>query len=197
MTRDTRERITTTATTLFRRQGWTGTGLAQIAAESGTGVGSIYHFFGGGKDALTAEVVRDGGRAYGAYVAAVLADGPGDPVDALGHAFVRAAEDLAASDYADACPIATIALEVASTHEPLRVATAEVFASWIEALSAFCRGVVDDEAEARDLAYAVLTMLEGAFVLARSSRSREPLLAAGRGVVRLAEGQRDRVARGG
>lgn len=189
MAGDTRERITTAAGTLFRRQGWSGTGLAQIASESGTRVGSIYHFFAD-KEALTVEVVRVGGAAYAAYVAQVLIDGPADPVTALGEAFVRAAEDLAASGYADACPIATIALEVASTNEPLRVATAEVFDSWLETLRVYCLQVVDDEDEARDLAHAVLTMLEGAFVLARAARSPEPLLAAGRNVVRLARAAR-------
>ena len=186
MARDTRERITTAAATLFRRQGYTGTGLQQIAAESQTRVGSIYHFFTGGKDALTAEVVRTGGVAYGAMVGRILANGPDDPVDALGAMFEQAAVDLAATDYADACPIATIALEVASTNEPLRIATAEVFENWLQGLTAFCHQIVDDPAGARDLAVAVLVTLEGAFILARAARDPEPLLAAGRSVERLA-----------
>lgn len=188
---DTRDRVVGAAASLYRRQGCTGTGLAQIAQESGTRVGSIYHFFGGGKDALTEEVVRTSGAAYGALVAGILAEGPEDPVEALGAAFDRAADDLAASGYADACPIATIALEVASTHEPLRRATAEVFEEWLVGLTAFCRGVVDDEAVARDLATAVLTMLEGAFVLSRAARDGTALHAAGRSIVVLASALRD------
>ena len=46
-------------------------------------------------------------------------------------AFIAAGRDLAATGYADACPIETLAhLEVASTPERLRLATAEVFDSW-------------------------------------------------------------------
>ena len=46
--------------------------------------------------------------------------------------FYGAAEVLRETDYADACPIETLALEVASTNEPLRIATAEVFESWLD-----------------------------------------------------------------
>ncbi|MFJ7592245.1 hypothetical protein ACIQZO_33745 [Streptomyces sp. NPDC097617] len=49
-------------------------------------------------------------------------------------AFTAAAQTLRELDFADACPIATVALEVASTHEPLRRATAEVFASRTDGL---------------------------------------------------------------
>ncbi|NLU83569.1 TetR/AcrR family transcriptional regulator [Rhodococcus sp. HNM0569] len=186
----TRERILTAAAALFRRQGYTGTGLKQIAAESRARVGSIYHFFDG-KDALTEEVVRTGGAAYGAMVLALLDGGPDDPVDALGAAFEQAAVDIALTDYADACPIATVALEVASTNEPLRQATADVFASWLDVLAAWCRVVVDDPDSARDLATAVVCALEGAFVLARAMRDPEPILAAGRSVTLLAAAMRD------
>lgn len=40
-------------------------------------------------------------------------------------------KDLVAADYADACPIATVALEVASANDALRQATSEVFSAWV------------------------------------------------------------------
>ncbi len=184
-THATRDRITETATVLFRRQGLAGTGLAQIAAESGARVGSIYHFFDG-KDAIAEEVVRTSGGAYGAMVMALLESGPDDPVEALAASFDVAAVNLQETGWADACPIATIALEVASTHERLRMATADVFQGWTESLTSWCRRIVDDEDRARDLALAVITTLEGAFVLARARRDPEPLHAAGRTIRLLA-----------
>ncbi|POM24262.1 putative HTH-type transcriptional regulator YxaF [Actinomadura rubteroloni] len=186
---DTRERIARAAGTLFRRQGYSATGLQQIAAESRTRIGSIYHFFPG-KDALAEDVVRTGGAAYGAMVLALLENGPDDPVEALGAAFAQAADDLAASDYADACPIATIALEVASTNDPLRRATADVFTAWLDALASWCRRIVTDPDAAHDLATAILTSLEGAFILSRALRDPAPLLAAGRSLTRLATAMR-------
>jgi hypothetical protein len=43
-----------------------------------------------------------------------------------------AAQHLRETDYEDACPIATVALEVWSTSEVMRPACAEVFEGWIE-----------------------------------------------------------------
>jgi hypothetical protein len=93
--------------------------------------------------------------------------------------FAAAAAHLVETDYADACPIATVALEVSSTSETMREACAEVFESWITAgAERFVRAGVDLP-KARELAIAMLTGLEGAFVLARATRSTEPLAVAG------------------
>src|SRR5580658_10314784 len=134
MAATTRERIIEAGAVLFRRQGYAGTGLKAIAAEAKAPFGSIYHFFPGGKDELTAEVIRAAGRVYGLLVP-LFFDAEPDVAVATRNAFRGAAETLRASDYADACPIATVALDVASTNETLRLATAEVFALWIDSLA--------------------------------------------------------------
>ena len=61
-----------------------------------------------------------------------------------------------------------MALEVASTNEPLRVVTAEIFDGWIEAATGLMErhGVPADAARALGIAY--ITGLEGAFVLSRA-----------------------------
>jgi hypothetical protein len=92
--------------------------------------------------------------------------------------FHGAAETLAATDFQDACPIATIALDVASTSDPLRRATAEVFDQWIAALT--------ERLDDHDRALAVLAALEGAFVLCRAQRTTAPMLAAGEMAAALA-----------
>ena len=55
-----------------------------------------------------------------------------DPVAATRDFFAAAAVTLRESDYADACPIATVALEVSSTNEPMRQACADVFNGWVD-----------------------------------------------------------------
>ena len=127
----TKDRILDTTAELFRRQGYVGTGMKQIAAEASAPFGSVYHFFPGGKEELGAEVIRTSGRLYMQLFATVAADAP-DVLSAVHDFFAGAGETLRETDYADACPIATVALEVASTSEPLRVATAEVFEEWID-----------------------------------------------------------------
>jgi AcrR family transcriptional regulator len=174
----TREKILDSSGELFRRQGYMGTGVKQIIEEAGAPFGSLYHFFPGGKAELGAETIRRSGALYGLlFVEYVGAD-----VDLVGGVrafFAGAAETLVETDYADACPIATVALEVSSTNEELRVACADVFSAWIEGgVARFAiEGIAPERARA--LALQMLAALEGAFVLSRALRSTEPLTAAG------------------
>jgi AcrR family transcriptional regulator len=174
----TRDRIVEASAELFRRQGYASTGVKRIVAAASAPFGSLYHFFPGGKEELGVEVVRWSGALYEQLIDAFFDPAP-DVATAVEEFFAAAAETLEETDYADACPIATVALEVASTNEPLRAATAEVFASWIAtATDRFEQGGVP-EGEARHLAIASLAALEGAFVLCRAQRTTEPLHAAG------------------
>ena len=93
--------------------------------------------------------------------------------------FAGAAEHLRETDYADACPIATVSLEVSSTSETMREACAEVFESWIEACVVRLVASGVSEGKSRELAIAMVAALEGAFVLARAARSTEALAVAG------------------
>jgi AcrR family transcriptional regulator len=183
----TRDRIVAAAAQLYGRYGYTGVGLKQVAAESGSPIGSLYHFFPGGKDELAAEALRMSGAGYQTLVEGVLADMP-DLASGIEQSFVLAAEVLAASGYVDACWIETVALEVASTNEPLRQVTAEIFESWIASGTAWVESHGVPPEEARALAIAYVSGLEGAFVLSRAMRSPEPLLSTGR---RLAAAARE------
>ena len=167
-----------TSAELFRRQGYAGTGVKQIAAMASAPFGSLYHFFPGGKEQLGEEVIRWSGDLYLQLFATIAMQAP-DPVTAIGDFFSGAAETLRETDYADACPIATVALEVASTNEPLRKATAAVFESWFEAASAYLSSAGIPPGRARELAISMLCLLEGAFVFSRAMRSTEPLELAG------------------
>ena len=110
---DTRERIVRSAAALFMQQGYSATGLKAVAEASEATTGSLYHFFPGGKAELAAETLRVSGRAYGELVMAIFDAAP-DLITGVRDAFDGAAAVLRATGYADACPIATVALEVAS-----------------------------------------------------------------------------------
>ncbi|MFF3274437.1 TetR/AcrR family transcriptional regulator [Streptomyces chrestomyceticus] len=181
---DTRARVQGAATTLFRRYGYSATGLKQIAAQAGAPFGSIYHFFPGGKQQLAEDMIRTSGPEYGRRVLAALDSVP-EPAESLVHAFEAAADDLAAAGYADACPIGTVALEVASSNEVLRAATAEVFEEWVHAAAQWFGRWVADPGTARSLACSMIMMLEGAFMLSRAARDPQPLRTAGRSMADL------------
>ena len=182
----TRERILTASEELFRRQGFMGTGLKQILTMAEAPFGSLYHHFPGGKDELAAETIRRAGDHYAAIVTGKLTE-TSDLVANVRSAFRAAGQTLTDSEYADACPIETVALEVASTNEPLRLATAEVFDSWIVRLTALLALEGVEEPRARELAQVVICALEGAFILARASRTTDALHACGDAMADLVE----------
>jgi AcrR family transcriptional regulator len=166
----TRDRILFATAELFRRQGYHGTGLKQIVAEADAPFGSLYHHFPGGKAELGERVIDQAGAFFQALVTAVY-DAEASTEDSVRAVFSGAAETLEATDYEDACPIATVALEVASTDDRLRAATAVVFERWTVALTER----VGDRAKA----LAIIAALEGAFVLCRAARDTEAMHAAG------------------
>jgi AcrR family transcriptional regulator len=187
---DTKERILDSSGELFRRQGYLGTGVKQILEEASAPFGSLYHFFPGGKAELGAETVRRSGTLYGL----LLGEFAGPDVElatGIRNFFAAAAETLVETDYADACPIATVALEVSSADEGLRQACADVFAAWIEGgCERFVLAGIP-RARARALVIQMLAGLEGAFVLSRALRSTEPVELAGEASVAAIEGALD------
>jgi AcrR family transcriptional regulator len=178
MTTDTKERILDSSGELFRRQGYMGTGIKQILAAAGAPFGSLYHFFPGGKGQLGAESIRRSGALYGLLLGEFIGPGVALP-QGVRDFFAGAAQTLRDTEYADACPIATVALEVSSRDEELRSACAEVFGAWIDSgVERFAaEGIRRDRA--RELVIQTLAGLEGAFVLSRAMRTTEPVELAG------------------
>jgi AcrR family transcriptional regulator len=179
LARTTRESILTAAAELMRSKGYGAVGMKDVVAASGAPIGSLYHHFPGGKAQIAREALINAGTAYGLLIPTLV-----DPHDDLGEAiasvFAEAATDMAETGFANMCPVASVAAEVADTIEELRDTAAGVFTGWLDGGTAYfvARGVPNDEA--RDLTVALVGALEGAFVLARTLRDTEPLLAAGR-----------------
>jgi AcrR family transcriptional regulator len=173
----TRERILFASAELFRRQGYAGTGLKQVTGAAEATFGSVYHFFPGGKEQLAEEVLRAGGDFFLALYHSIVDDAD-TLTDGLREFFDGAGETLVATDYADACPIATVAGEIASTHEPLRAAASGIFALWTAALIDDLAAAGVSRRRARPLAVSLLALLEGAFLLCRTHRDVAPMHAA-------------------
>jgi AcrR family transcriptional regulator len=179
LARSTRESILTAAAELMRRKGYGAVGMKDVVAASGAPIGSLYHHFPGGKAQIAREALINAGTAYGLLIPTLV-----DPHDDLGEAiesvFAQAAADMAGTGFANMCPVASVAAEVADTIEDLRDTAADVFTGWLDGGTAYfvSRGLSEDAA--RDLTVALVAALEGAFVLVRTLRDTEPLLAVGR-----------------
>ncbi len=179
MARSTRETILTATAELMRHKGYAAVGMKDIVAASGAPIGSLYHHFRGGKLQIAREALMDAGVAYGLLIPTIVEEYD-DLERAIEGVFSQAAGDMAASGFANMCPVATVAAETSDTVEELRVAAAGVFTAWLDGGAAYFaqRGV--DPAMAREVTVALVAALEGAFILARTLRDVEPLLATGR-----------------
>ncbi len=178
---DTRDRLVATTAELFQRQGFNGTSMKQITDGAKATTGSLYHFFPGGKDELAAEVIRTAGAGYLELFQLVTAVAK-TPAEAISMLFEGAAATLEQSDYVDACPIFTVALEVASADEPLRLACDDVFGTWTATATAMFRRDGMAPKAAKALAATVIAALGGAFILARTARDADVMRAVGRNV---------------
>jgi len=193
---DTRRRVVTATSELFRHQGFAATGMKQIAEASAAPFGSVYHFFPGGKEELGAEVIRVSGQVYLDLIA-LFFDAADTAEAGTRDFFDGAAAVLRETDYTDACPIATVALEVASTSETMRAATAEVFESWIEDLTRRMQTAGVGAKRARELAVVGFSLIEGAFILSRATRDATHVETAGAAMVELVRAELERVAESG
>ncbi|QNQ07730.1 TetR/AcrR family transcriptional regulator [Sphingomonas alpina] len=183
-THETKIRFLRAAGELFRAQGYAGTGLKQIVAEAGAPWGSMYHFFPGGKEQLAVEAILYAGEHYGERMKAAF-ERAGDPRRAIQGIFANEVQVLKMSDYRDGCPIASTAIDVASTVEAVRSACATVFSDWLELIAEPLGRAGLPPAKAAVCAHFVLSSLEGAIILSRTLASGEPLVSAG-GMVDLA-----------
>jgi AcrR family transcriptional regulator len=183
---NTRARLVTATNELFRRHGYQGTSLKHVTKAAGATIGSLYHFFPGGKDDLAIAAITESGEAYRQLFEMVAAAAPDAP-SAVADFFDGAADVLEETDYIDPCPIGTIAREVASTNEELRQATDQVFVRWIETAASTFESDGLPRAAAEELATTIVATLEGGFVLARARRDATLLRIAGRQARRLTE----------
>jgi AcrR family transcriptional regulator len=181
---DTKERIVEATSALFMQQGYAATGLKAIAEAGEATTGSLYHFFPGGKAELAAATLRHSGQAYEDLVAAIWDSAP-DLLSAVEACFDGAAEVLRQTDYVDACPIATVALEVASSDEDLRLVTADVFASWHRAVVQRLQAHGLPPGQGDEQATVLVAGLEGGFLLSRVAKDASKMETIGRAMVQL------------
>src|ERR1700737_147732 len=158
---ETKDRLLRAGEKLFRAQGYSGTGLKQLASEAEAPWSSMYHFFPDGKEQLAEEVIRYGGELYAQMIRQCFAAYP-DPRDAVAAMFSGEAKILRSSGFRNGCPVASVALDVASTTDKVRKPCAEVFGSWIRALAEGIAASGGQEKMEMDLASYICASWDGA-----------------------------------
>lgn len=161
-----------TAAELLRETGAGGVTIDAVLARSGCPRGSVYHHFPGGRAQLLQEALQFAGAEITAAIEATVAGGG----TALLRQFAGMWRDaLAASDYTAGSPVLAAAIGAGPDERQLAVAAAEILRRWRDAAAAAFRREGFDASEARALAHATISALEGAVALCRSLRTLEPL----------------------
>ncbi|MFE5561090.1 TetR/AcrR family transcriptional regulator [Streptomyces sp. NPDC056544] len=186
----TRDRLVRTASRLMQHGGYENTPIKQLVREAEATLGSLYHFFPGGKQELAVAAIHFGDEEFAELLRAGLAAHT-DPADAVEGVAVALAQALEESDWRDGCPVTATALETVGRLPELQAACARAFANWQHLVAAKLLASGYPEADARDLAITVINTLEGAETTSQVTMSRTPLLVAGRHLARLVASYRD------
>ncbi|MFL1430472.1 MULTISPECIES: TetR/AcrR family transcriptional regulator [unclassified Nocardiopsis] len=180
----TRERIVAAASHLMQRRGYDGTGVKQISIQAGATLGSVYHFFPGGKKELALAAIERGDREFAEELERILA-AEEDPAEAMAVCARVIADGLRESDWADGCPVTSTALGVAVGVPEIGRAADAALARWRSLVAEHLIAAGVAEEDARDLGYTVISTLEGAETAAQLARDDTPLRIAGRHLARL------------
>ncbi|GGR82872.1 putative transcriptional regulator, TetR family protein [Streptomyces aureoverticillatus] len=180
----TRERIVVVTARLIQRQGYVGTSIKQIAKEAQATLGSVYHFFPGGKETVAVAAIEHGAKEFGSLLTDAL-HREDDPAAAIEACAADLAVGLRESGWTDGCPITAAALETLGTDSEIQRACAEALRAWEDIVAKKLRASGYTAEDAAEVATTVISTLEGAEVTAQVSRSEEPLRAAGRQLARL------------
>jgi TetR/AcrR family transcriptional regulator, transcriptional repressor for nem operon len=180
MKNSTRERLVEAARTLFWKQGYSSTGIAQILKEADAGSGSLYYFFPTKEDLLLAVLEWYRENLWSQVVQPVF-DRVTDPIERIFGILDGYRRGLLMTSYQHGCPIGNLALELADSHPAARELLAVNFTGWrkvIEQCLAEGAGCLPATLEREQLALFVLTTMEGAVMLARSYQDIAPYDAA-------------------
>lgn len=167
MARDTRARMIAAAVHSLQHDGVDGMSFTDVLHESGAARGAIYHHFPGGKSQLVAEAAADNGH----QVRALLAELPAESPVAVVRGFTQLIRPVVqASASGGGCAVAAAGMgKSGPDHDEPRQAAAVAFSSWIGEIAGRFVAAGLPGAEAHELAATLVTMLEGAHVLARAT----------------------------
>jgi AcrR family transcriptional regulator len=167
MAGDTRERMIEAAVHALQRDGVEGMSFTDVLRASGAARGAIYHHFPGGKSQLVAEAATDNGNEVRGLLGQLPAESPAAVVRGF-LALIRPV--LQESAGGSGCAVAAAAM-ASSAHDDdsLHNAAAVAIGSWITELAGRFAAAGLAQAEAQELASSLVTILEGAHVLARAT----------------------------
>lgn len=170
----TREHIIQTTSGLLENQGYHATGLNEIVRESGAPKGSIYYYFPDGKEGITAEAVMYAGQMVSEranhYLAMV-----DDPADSIRSFIETIAYFVEESSFKSGGPLTIVSSETATTSEKINLVCQEAYALVRLAFQTKLTTFGFPEEKAENLAWVIVSAIEGGVILSRTYHTGEPL----------------------
>ncbi|GGD73596.1 TetR/AcrR family transcriptional regulator [Paenibacillus nasutitermitis] len=175
---NSRESILETASRLFFKQGYHATGLNQIIKESVCPKGSLYYYFPEGKEELALEcisLVKE--VVIGKW--RVHFSGCEDPVKSI-QAFIQDITDEAVmTDFEGFMPFSFwLSVETSCISNRLRSACQDVLTNWQSFVAGQLVRAGMQRSSALETAMVIISLLEGALILAQTNKDKTPLMAA-------------------
>lgn len=182
MTKQSREKILTTAMRLFYFQGFHGTGLNQILKESGAPKGSLYHYFPEGKEQLAEEAIKLSRQLIGDVIQHYMMEKESVEEALTAHILAMAElfdqENGVEENSHLMMPFGLLAAETAFMNERLREACSDTYQYWE---SLYFGKLVRNGYRASDatlISQFISTLIEGAVTLSLTKKSNDPLIMA-------------------
>jgi AcrR family transcriptional regulator len=177
-----RERLLAAAEQMLREAGMAGTGIKDVVARSGAPIGSLYHYFPGGKAQLVAEALRIHADRSRRLLARFF-DGKRPAAAAVRDLFDTAADGFERAGADKGCAIGAVTLDLLPEHDETRAICRATFDDWAAIIAPRLPPASKQARQA--LAVLIVAALEGAFILARASRTGAPFRAAGKSLAAL------------
>lgn len=168
-----REAIVVLLMDLFRRNGFDGVSMADVAKATGIGKSSLYHHFPGGKDEMAAVVME----TVGAWVAENLVAPLTSPASRTARIDAMLANVATLYD-GGAKPCIIASMMVGAEAGPVFPAIRAAVSAWLEALQQALEDTGAPRATARDAARDAVARIQGSLLLCRALGDRDPFAAA-------------------
>ena len=166
-----RERLLQATETMLREAGMAGAGIKEVVKRSGAPIGSLYHYFPGGKRQLVTEALEIHAGKSKALIARFFT-GKASAASAVRELFENAAQGFEKAGADKGCAIGAVSLDLQADDSQARRICEATFEGWRDLIEPHLP--FPDKPTRASFAVTIVAALEGAFVLARAARSGAP-----------------------
>jgi TetR/AcrR family transcriptional repressor of nem operon len=169
-----RRRLLDNGLTLIGKQGFAGSGVADITSAAGVPKGSFYQYFES-KQSYAVELLEDYWSAIEDKHTKVLLDERYPPLDRIARHFHSIAQDHKQQKYVLGCLIGNLGVEIAGAGEDAQAKLRQILKRWASLLSNCLKeaqegGDLDRKQDVEELAAVLIEAFEGAVMRSKVER---------------------------